>query len=121
MAVIELETLINAPIERCFLLSLSVDVHTLSTAHTQERAVAGITSGLMKLGDTMTWRARHFYSWQHLTSKITAYNFPSYFCDEMLSGAFESIRHEHHFIQKPDGTLMKDVFILNRPWVCLEN
>ncbi|MDO1447910.1 SRPBCC family protein [Rhodocytophaga aerolata] len=115
MAVIELDTLINAPIERCFLLSLSVDVHTLSTAHTQERAVAGIMSGRMKLGDTVTWRARHFGIWQQLTSKITAYQYPTYFCDEMISGAFQSFRHEHHFIQQLAGTRMKDVFYFESP------
>ena len=57
MATIELKTKINAPIERCFLLSLSVDLHQLSTEETNERAISGVTAGLMKLNDVVTWRA----------------------------------------------------------------
>ena len=60
MGVIRLETFIRAPIERCFDLSRSVDLHILSTAQTNERAIDGVTSGLMKLGDVVTWEARHF-------------------------------------------------------------
>ncbi len=65
----------SAPIERCFLLSLSVDLHTISTKKTNERAIAGVTSGLMKLNDTVTWRAKHFGIYQNLTSKITVYEY----------------------------------------------
>ena len=72
MALIRLETYINAPIERCFDLSLNVDLHRHSVAQTHERPVAGVTSGMMKLGDTMTWEAVHFGIKQHLTSQITA-------------------------------------------------
>src|ERR1700743_832336 len=38
-------TSIHAPIERCFYLSLNIDLHQQSTAQTQERAVAGVTTG----------------------------------------------------------------------------
>ena len=76
MALIRIETYINAPIESCFDLSLSVDLHRNSVAHTQERPVAGVTSGMMKLGDTVTWKAVHFGIKQLLTTKITAYERP---------------------------------------------
>ncbi len=91
MALIRLETYINAPIERCFDLSLSVDLHRYSVAHTHERPVAGVTSGVMKLGDTVTWEAVHFGIKQHLTSKITAYERPYRFTDEMVRGAFQEL------------------------------
>jgi ligand-binding SRPBCC domain-containing protein len=68
-----------------------------STAQTGEKAVAGVTSGVTKHGDYVTWRARHFGIWQELSSRITEYTYPTYFCDEMISGAFKSFRHEHHF------------------------
>lgn len=42
MQLIELETNIAAPIERCFFLSLSIDLHMDSTAPTRERAIAGV-------------------------------------------------------------------------------
>ncbi len=100
MTILRLETHIKAPAARCFLLSLSVDMHTFSTAHTNEKVVGGITSGIMRKGDFVIWRAKHFGIWQQLSSTITAYDYPTYFCDEMVQGAFKSMRHEHYFIDR---------------------
>ena len=41
-------------------------------ASSQERAVAGRMTGAIELGETVTWRARHFGYWWTLTSRITA-------------------------------------------------
>lgn len=87
MPVIKLTTEIQAPLERAFDLARSVELHIASTAHTGERAVAGVTSGLMALGQEVTWRARHFGTWQHLTSRITAFVRPFHFRDSMVRGA----------------------------------
>jgi ligand-binding SRPBCC domain-containing protein len=115
MPKIELLTEISAPIEKVFDLARSIDLHIESTKQTGEQAIAGKTSGLIELGETVTWRAKHFGIWQTLTSKITEYNYPNYFVDEMIQGAFKSIRHEHHFTRVSDGTLMKDVFVYQSP------
>ncbi len=115
MATITLSTLIQAPIQICFDLSRSIDLHMLSTAETGEKAIAGRTSGLIELGETVTWRAKHLGVWQNLTSKITEFRAPHYFVDEMVSGAFKSFRHEHHFEENNGGTLMKDVFTFESP------
>lgn len=115
MVTIHLETYINAPVERCFDLSLNVDAHGQSVAHTHERPVAGITTGMMKLGDTVTWEAVHFGIKQHLTSKITAYERPDCFTDEMLQGAFHSMKHVHTFVPHSSGTLMIDEFSFQAP------
>ena len=64
-----LRTEVNAPAERCFNLSRSIDFHQHSTAHTQERAIAGKTTGLIELGETVTWRAKHVGVWLELTPK----------------------------------------------------
>ncbi|MEO6891225.1 MAG: SRPBCC family protein [Ktedonobacteraceae bacterium] len=106
---------IDAPIERCFDLSLNVDLHRHSVAHTHERPVAGVLTGMMKLGDTVTWEAVHFGIKQHLTSKITAYERPYRFTDEMLRGAFQEIHHVHEFVPQPPGTLMIDLFTFRAP------
>lgn len=116
MAKIELSTHINAPIERCFDLARSIDLHIESTRHTGEKAIAGRTSGLIGPGETVTWRAKHFGIRQNLTSKITAYDYPNSFADEMVEGAFKSFRHEHLFYAKNGGTVMKDVFTFESPW-----
>jgi ligand-binding SRPBCC domain-containing protein len=112
---IRLETCIDASPDRCFDLSLSVDLHQHSVAHTHERPIAGVTSGMMKLGDTVTWEAVHFGIKQHLTTKITAYERPYRFTDEMLRGAFQEITHIHEFVPQPSGTLMIDRFTFRAP------
>lgn len=58
MARIELTTRVAAPRDRCFDLARSVELHVRSTAATGERAVAGRTTGLLELGDEVTWRGR---------------------------------------------------------------
>ena len=115
MPTIRLETYLNAPLERCFDLALNVDLHAQSQAHAHERPIAGVTAGPMHLGDTVTWEAVHFGFKQHLTSKITAYERPARFTDEMVSGVFQELHHTHEFVPQPPGTLMLDVFTFRAP------
>ncbi|MBA2393226.1 MAG: SRPBCC family protein [Ktedonobacteraceae bacterium] len=115
MPTIRLETFIDASIERCFDLSLDVDLHRNSVAHTHERPIAGVTSGMMKLDDIVTWEAVHFGIKQHLTSKITTYERPYRFTDEMVKGAFQEIVHIHEFSPQSSGTLMVDLFTFRAP------
>lgn len=115
MPTIEVLTFINAPQARCFQLALSMDLHTISASQTREEIIGGVRSGVLQLGDSVTFRARHFGVWQTLTSKITAFEAPGYFCDEMQRGAFKRMRHEHHFHVQDAGTLMRDVFEFASP------
>lgn len=115
MAIIHLETFIQAPIEICFDVSRDIDVHIESTKHTGETAIAGTTTGLIGLGESVTWRAKHLGIWQTLTTKITAYTYPNYFVDEMTQGAFASMKHEHIFETKASGTLVTDIFRFESP------
>ena len=115
MPVIDITTSIAAPIERVFDLSRSVDLHTASTAQTSERAVAGVTSGLMSLGQEVTWRARHFGIWQNLTTRITAFDRPAFFRDSMVRGAFRRFDHDHLFSESGGVTRMRDVFDFDSP------
>src|SRR5690554_5662574 len=97
MPKIELITEINSTLEICFDLSRSIDLHKISTAQTNEQAIAGRTSGLINLNETVTWQATHFGVKQKLSSKITALERPNYFTDEQVKGIFKSIVHEHKF------------------------
>lgn len=115
MPVLELETFLAAPVERVFDLSRSIDLHVDSTAATGERAVAGVTSGLIGLGEEVTWRSRHLGVWQSLTVRITAFDRPHHFTDTMLRGAFHFMEHDHHFAAVPGGTVMRDVFAYRSP------
>lgn len=110
MPLIELSIAINAPIERCFDLARSIDLHQLSTQHTNEQAIDGVTEGLINLGETVTWRAKHFGIYQQLTTLITAYDRPHRFVDEMVKGAFQSFCHVHTFQNFEGKTVMRDEF-----------
>ena len=115
MPVIELATSISAPIDRVFDLARSIDLHTNSTSRTGERAVAGVTSGLIGPEQEVTWRARHFGVWQSLTVRVTVFERPTHLADAMLRGAFSRMEHHHYFEQAGGGTTMRDVFSFQSP------
>ena len=110
-----LHTQIKAPIEICFDLARSIDLHLETMKHTGETAIAGVTSGLINLGETVTWKAKHFAIVMKLTSKITACDSPYLFSDVMIKGPFKSMVHEHIFEQQGDFTLMIDHFYFESP------
>ncbi|MEU6136922.1 SRPBCC family protein [Nocardioides sp. NPDC047086] len=112
---IEFATQISATPKRCFELSLSADAHRSSMSHSGERAVAGVTSGVMRLRDSVTWKARHFGVPITMTSVISEYDAPHRFVDEQQSGPFRRWRHEHRFEPAAGGTLMTDVVEFEAP------
>jgi ligand-binding SRPBCC domain-containing protein len=93
-----------------FDLARSIDAHQDSTGGTEERAVAGVTQGLIGKDGEVTWEARHFGVRQRLSVRITVFDPPNHFQDVMISGAFRSMVHDHKFEQHPEGTLMRDRF-----------
>lgn len=115
MALLTIETRINAPIERVFDLSRSIDLHRLSMAHTNETAIAGRMTGLIELNETVTWKAKHFGIYQTLTVKIIALDKPFSFIDTMQKGIFNSMHHTHSFSQKGMETIMLDRFEFSAP------
>ena len=118
MIAIEEVLVIRAPIERCFDMARSVEVHLLGNIHCGEQAIVtgGVTSGLLKLGDRVTFRAKHFLIWHQLTSEIAAMERPTHFQDAMVEGIFRAMRHDRYF--RPVGageTEMRDVFTFAAP------
>jgi hypothetical protein len=71
MTTIVVETRISAPIEVCFDLARDVEAHIKTSLSTGERAVGSRTSGLLDLGDIVTFEAVHFGIRQRLTARIT--------------------------------------------------
>jgi len=112
---IYLETLIKADIQKVFDLARDIDLHQVSTAGTDEKAIAGRTSGLIEENETVTWRAKHLGIYQTLTSKIISMEKPYRFTDTMLEGAFKSMKHQHIFKVKEENTLMIDIFEFESP------
>jgi ligand-binding SRPBCC domain-containing protein len=116
MSTIHLTTFVAAPTQRVFDLARSIELHRKSMAHTGEEAIAGTTSGLIGLHETVTWKAKHLRRVRVLKSKITAMDPPLSFTDEMVDGDFKSLRHEHHFKAIANGTLLIDIFTYEAPY-----
>jgi ligand-binding SRPBCC domain-containing protein len=113
--IIAIHTTIDAPAERVFDLCRSVDAHVASAAATGERPVGGKTTGLLALGDEVTWSARHLgWRWR-LTSRITAFARPTHFRDSMVAGVFARFDHDHTFEQRGGTAHVRDVFDFSSP------
>lgn len=117
MLIIILKTIIQAPRERVFDLSRSLDIHITSTAKTNEKIISAKITGLLELGEEVTWRAKHLGFYQNLTSKITNLNYPHSFVDEMQKGIFKQFTHKHIFKKiSKNETLMIDKFDYESPF-----
>lgn len=115
MPLIEHRQFIKAPVEKCFDLARNVDIHIQTTSKTKERAVGGVTKGLLEEGDTVTWEATHFGIKQRLTAIVTSMEPPHKFVDVMVKGAFQSFTHTHQFLEADGGTIMIDQFQYQSP------
>ncbi len=115
MPIIKLEIQINAPVERVFDLARCIDLHEATMSKHKEKAISGVTKGLIGMGESVTWEATHFGIKQKLTSKINAFERAKYFRDSMVKGTFRRFDHDHFFEQSGDQTLMKDVFDYDLP------
>jgi ligand-binding SRPBCC domain-containing protein len=116
MARLEIITEVRAEPLKCFDLSRDLDLHKRSFQHTKERAIAGRVSGLIELGQEVTWRAKHFGVFHTHTSRITGFESPRYFRDEMTKGRFKNFVHDHFFEPTQAGTRMTDLVEFQSPW-----
>lgn len=115
MSKIHLKTIIRADIQTVFNLSRDIDLHLKSTLKTNEKAIAGRTSGLIEKGETVTWRAKHLGFYQTHTSKIIEMEKPYRFTDKMVKGTFKSFRHQHIFENGKENTIMIDICEFESP------
>ncbi len=116
MSTILLITEILAPLERCFDLARSIDLHMASTGKTNEKAIDGVVTGLIGKGETVTWKAKHLGVYHRLTTLITEMDVPKSFTDEQQRGPFKKIHHRHLFEFKNNRTVMTDVFEFESPF-----
>lgn len=116
MTAFRTEIEIRATLEACFDAARDMGLHLASAATTGERIVAGRSEGLLELGESVTFEGRHFGIRLRLTSKITEFNRPHIFVDEMQSGPFKRLKHTHRFEPKDGGTRMIDAFDFESPF-----
>ncbi len=116
MTTINLITKINAPKQIVFDLARNIDMHQNSASKSNEKAIAGRTSGLINLNETVTWKGKYFGFYLTHTSKITEMDLYDYFADEMIKGRFKSFKHKHSFIEKNGKTIMIDNLMYETPF-----
>lgn len=116
MPLIHLTTFIKASAKTVFDLSRSVDLHLQSMNEFEEKVVEGKKSGYLELGDEIVWEAKHLYKKRSLKIKITALDFPHYFCDEQIRGDFKKLKHQHFFKPCENGTIIIDYFYFEAPY-----
>lgn len=116
MTIIHLTTEIEAPIEIVFNNARNIDLHQQSASQTHEKAIAGRTSGLIKKGETVTWKGKHFGFYIQHQSIISEMDFPTYFVDEQVKGHFKSFKHQHLFEEKNGVVVMQDILQYERPF-----
>lgn len=116
MTTINLVTIIKAPKHNVFDNARNIDIHQNSTSQTNEKAIAGITSGLINYNETVTWQGKHFGFYLSHKSRITAMILYDYFADEMEEGKFKYFKHEHFFEETNGITTMKDILEYETPF-----
>lgn len=116
MPSVKMKTHINADIKSCFDLSRDVAIHKQSLKRAALRAVSGKTSGLLELGEWVSWEEKHFGQLQHFTLKISELEAPLYFVEEMVEGMFKSFRNEFRFKANGDSTLLTNRIYLELPY-----
>lgn len=103
-------------VEELFGMSLDIDAHVESMSDSHEHAVAGVTTGRIGLGETVTWRARHLGVWFTMTSQISELDRPARFVDQQVRGPFKTFVHEHRFESRPGGSRMTDHITVGSPF-----
>ncbi len=116
MPTIHLTTFIAAPPQVVFDLSRHIGLHKISQQDNKEEAVSGVTSGLIKKDESVTWKAKHLFKTRLMTVKITEMIVPDFFEDVMTSGDFAMYEHKHHFKQIENGTIMIDELLFESPY-----
>lgn len=130
MSLIIIETEIEADIQTCFDLARDIDFYQKSLKNSNEIAIGEKTTGLVETNDSVTWEAKHLGVVRHLTLKVTEFDNPNLFVDEMVDGDYKTYKHEHIFRESDNKTIMIDKFYFESPygiigkfvdWVFLKN
>jgi hypothetical protein len=104
------------PVEAVFDAERDIGLHERTQAGRGERAVDGVTSGLIEEGQETEWEAVHFGIRQRLRIRITAMRRPQSFRVEMVRGAFKCMVHDHVFRALPGGGTEKvDILLIEAP------
>lgn len=103
---------INAPIERCFLLSTNVELVGRTFGM---KPLEGKMGGMLAADDRLLWAGWKFGFPQMHESFITGYERPSFFQDTMGRGRFKRYQHDHYFYEMDERTVLNDKIRFTMP------
>jgi ligand-binding SRPBCC domain-containing protein len=107
---------VNAPIERCFLLSTHLDLVKRSLKMHVVSGESTRMTGLIEGGDRVMWRGWMFGLPQVHETLITKYERPDFFQDSMERGRFKRFQHDHFFVEVGGRTLLNDKIRFSMPF-----
>ncbi|MFT3948860.1 MAG: SRPBCC family protein [Agriterribacter sp.] len=115
MSSIHLTTFIKAPADRVFNLCRNSTIFKKAFEGRKETLTASASDILVKQGDTMTLSAKHLGKTRALTLRITEMEAQQKFVEEQVKGDLKSFRHEHHFMEVENGTIVIDLVEMEEP------
>ncbi len=117
VVVVKTPVAVDPAVGRGVLMDLALDpaLHADSQAEANEEVLHRTGDGLLGLGDTVTFRARHFGIPWTMTARVTELDRPHLFVDEQVSGPFAAFRHTHRFTSDEAATVMIDEFAFRLP------
>ena len=107
---------VNAPIERCFLLSTNIELVKRTLGMNVAASGSTRTAGMVEGGDRLLWRGWVFGLPQMHESLITRYEPHSFFQDTMGRGRFSRFQHDHSFVEIGGRTLLSDKVRFSLPF-----
>lgn len=114
---IEVVTILDLPIEQAFDAHRDMTLHEKTQAIHKEKVVNDATNRLLELSDEVEFEAIHFGIKQRLRARVTHMEKPTFFRDEMLTGTFKSLTHEHHFKElSSNQTETRDILAFSAPF-----
>jgi len=116
---LDFQRTIAASQEEVFDLCRSVDFHVEAARTIKARAIGHRTTGLATLDDQTTYSAAFFGMRFRLTTRITSFEQPRYFKEELVKGLFKKFSHHYRVSETNEGTLLEDCFTFVSPlgWV----
>ena len=99
---------IDAPMDRCFLLSTSIELVQQTLGMVPMSGESKRWKGMVEMGDQLVWRGWKFGLPQFHETLITGYERPTYFQDTMGRGRFAFFQHDHHLTWVDGQTLLYD-------------
>ena len=112
---IHLTTFIKAPAKLVFDLSRNTTVFRKALEGRNEILTANASSILLNVSDTITLSAKHLGKTRMMTLRITEMDEPQKFVEEQVKGDLKSFRHEHHFKEVDNGSLLIDLVYMEEP------